>query len=424
MRATKTLPRETVIRALSSLGDRIERGDFDAKIAALAAGDSAERYKQTAREALRRENIELRVSRELGAGAGSVPPGKGIRTELRPLGTLFHIAAGNMDGLPALSAAEGLITGNFNILKLPQADSGLTVEILSELCRAEPEIADFVAVFDTPSSDVDAMRRLAAMADGIVLWGGEEATAAVRALAPVGAKLIEWGHRHGFCYIAADFAKVLTTPPAAFLDELRALAGHIAVTEQLLCSSCQVIYLDSPRREDAEAFGKLFLPLLEEAVSRHPPTEIGAVAAASVRARMARMESALRRIGKTDDPRAPAAPSDPAYRTRLEGRGCSVTVCGDSSLELSPLYAGVLVKRLPRKHLLPTLRQGGSKGTLQTAGLICPPGERAELADLLIRSGVSRVTSAGHMSETFPGEAHDGEYPLRRYVRAADVEEV
>ena len=79
-----------------------------------------------------------------------------------------------------------------------------------------------------------------------------------------------------------------------------------------------------------------------------------------------------------------------------------------------------LVKRLPRERLLPVLRL--SKGTLQTAGLICPEEERRTLADLLIRAGVNRVTRAGHMSDTFPGEAHDGEYPLRRYVRAVDEE--
>ena len=43
----------------------------------------------------------------------------------RPLGVLLHIAAGNADGLPAFSVAEGLATGNINILKLPQADNGL-----------------------------------------------------------------------------------------------------------------------------------------------------------------------------------------------------------------------------------------------------------------------------------------------------------
>ena len=82
------------------------------------------------------------------------------------------------------------------------------------------------------------------------------------------------------------------------------------------------------------------------------------------------------------------------------------------------------VKRLPEKNLLPTLRRGESKGRLQTAGLICPDEDRGRLTDLLLRAGLTRVTAPARMSEPFPGESHDGEYPLRRYVRAADVEEL
>ena len=421
VRATKTLSRETVIRALSALGDRIWRGEFDGRIASLAAGEDAARYKKLAVSALNRENIELRLARELGSGP--MPSAPGIRTEFRPLGTLFHIAAGNMDGLPALSAAEGLLTGNFNILKLPQADSGLTVEILSELCRAEPEIADFVAVFDTPSSDVAAMKKMAEMADGIVLWGGEEAERAVRNLAPAGAKLIEWGHRLGFCYVKTDFdALCAGDPDPRLISDLSGLAEHIALTGQLLCSSCQTVFLDTARREDMEAFARIFLPLLEEAVKKHPPAEIGVLAARSIRQRMIRMERALEKNG-IDTP-AEDRGSPEKDRAILEGRECSLILCRDSSLELSPLCMSVPVKRLPEKNLLPTLRRGESKGRLQTAGLICPDEDRGRLTDLLLRAGLTRVTAPARMSEPFPGESHDGEYPLRRYVRAADVEEL
>ena len=84
------------------------------------------------------------------------------------------------------------------------------------------------------------------------------------------------------------------------------------------------------------------------------------------------------------------------------------------------MEGNVLVKLLPQVELLPALRR--QKGRLQTAGLLCEPRKREELAQLLARAGVTRVTRAGSMSAAFPGEAHDGEYPLRRYVRVVDVE--
>ena len=84
------------------------------------------------------------------------------------------------------------------------------------------------------------------------------------------------------------------------------------------------------------------------------------------------------------------------------------------------MEGNVLVKLLPRKDLLPTLRR--QKGRLQTAGLICSPEKREALTELLLRAGATRVTRAGSLSRSFPGEAHDGEYPLRRYTRIVDVE--
>ena len=79
------------------------------------------------------------------------------------------------------------------------------------------------------------------------------------------------------------------------------------------------------------------------------------------------------------------------------------------------MMCNVLVKRLPRKDIMRTLRN--AKGFLQTAGLICGKANRAELADLLLCAGVTRVTQAGNMSAYFFGESHDGEYPLSRYTR-------
>ena len=104
----------------------------------------------------------------------------------------------------------------------------------------------------------------------------------------------------------------------------------------------------------------------------------------------------------------------------LQGRGCSVVFRPDQELELSPMEGNVMVKLLPEGELMAVLRR--QRGRLQTAGLICASEKREKLAELLGRAGVTRVTRAGTMSAAFPGEAHDGEYPLRRYIRVVDVE--
>ena len=98
-----------------------------------------------------------------------------------------------------------------------------------------------------------------------------------------------------------------------------------------------------------------------------------------------------------------------------------MTVCGDMELELSPMFGNCLIKRLPRNKAFGCLRR--HKGHLQTAGLICAGECREELEMLLCSCGVSRITDAGSMSALFADGTHDGEYPLRRYVRFVDVED-
>ena len=386
------LEAETVISAVDALGKRLAGGEFDTLLAQyLPAGAELDDLLPL----LSRETLTQKLKTELGEDP-FVPRDHG-RTAARrlPLGTLLHIAPGNMPGLPVYSVVEGLLTGNVNLLKLPRSDKGLSLAALSLLCEQEPRLAPYIYAFDLPSADTEALGRLARLADGIVTWGGEGAVKAARALAGPGCKLIEWGHRLSFAYISGYADREA---------ELTALAGHIIATNQRLCSSCQVIFLDSGDRTEGEAFCREFLPYLEAAAAQRPGSFAGAASSLSGHTALLERQAAGKDAGEL----------------HLRGRGCSVTLRPGRDLELSPMEGNVFVKLLPRSELLPALRK--SKDVLQTAGLICPPGERETLAALLARAGVTRITRPGAMSASFPGEAHDGEYPLRRYTRVVDVE--
>ena len=390
---------ETVIAAIDRLGQQAAEGAFDRELAALQI-DGAVQYKEMAVRLLRRNHLEFKLRTELGADfrpdrITEPPEGlRPLRVLARPLGVLLHIAAGNADGLPAFSVAEGLATGNINILKLPQADNGLTLTVLEALLEIEPRLADYLYVFDTPSSDVGAIQKMAALSDGIVVWGGETAVAAVRRFAHPGTRLIEWGHRLSFAYLSGERPRA----------ELEALARHIIATKQLLCSSCQVIYLDTADFGAVQAFCDRFWPMLEQAARAHRPSTIGAVAELSLRTYTDRLEAIL----------------DGGRVKPWSSPLCSLIPKEDSKLELSPMFGNVLVKPLPRAQIIPVLRQ--AKPYLQTAGLGCEPDCRQALIDLLVRAGVTRISYPGSMSEGIPGEAHDGVYPLRQYLRMVDVE--
>ncbi len=385
------LEAETVISALARLGERLDRGELDGLIAQYAPAGARE-WLDEVRWMLRPELLRQKLAIELGDASPARPFG---RAERCPLGVLLHVAPGNMEGLPAFTALEGLLTGNINLLKLPRGDRGLTFAVLSLLVETEPALTPFLYAFDVPSGDRDTLKKLAALADGVVTWGGDGAVSAMRELAGPGCKLIEWGHRLGFAYLSGWEGRT---------GELEALAEHIVTTNGLLCSSCQVIYLDTEDFGEGKRFCNGFLPILERASAVR-----NAAPGAAAQATLYAYETFLEHI----------ADRDGLDEVMFRGTGCSLTLRRDRALELSPLYGNALVKCLPRSQIIPVLRR--ARGRLQTVGLLCPPERREELVRLLSRAGVTRITPAGQMSASFPGEGHDGEYPLRRYCRVVDL---
>lgn len=397
----KKLDVEKVVTAIDALGKEIAAGRYDDVFDKLPIDDPS-RYKALAVAMLSRENVLFKMQTELGDAPQEyvTEPPKGltkIRVKTAPLGVIFHVAAGNADGLPAYSLVEGLLCGNINILKLPQADNGLALKIIFRLIELEPTLADYIYVFDTPSTDVLAMQKMASFADGICVWGGDLAVSAVRKLAPSGAKLIEWGHKLSFCYLSKSWRERR--------QKLYGLADHLATTKQLLCSSCQTIFIDTDSETELHDFCKAFLPVLQDAVKKRQSNAIGERAHLT----LIRQTTLLDQIvgGKT------------ANANEYAGVGCRLIVCSDSKLEISPMMCSVLVKRLPKEKILETLRE--QKGYLQTAGVICSDDERESLMEILCACGVTKICEPRDMSEFFSGEAHDGEYPMRRYTRIVNV---
>ena len=394
--AGQSIRPEIVIDACDRLARKAAAGEYDHLLEpVLTAFQIDPGQFQAALRLFRRESLDDKVSLELGPDPAETPLRhegfSPIQRRRYPLGVLLHIAAGNVDGLPAYSVVEGLLAGNINILKLPSMDHGASILLLAELARLEPRLKDFIYVFDVPSTDLESLTAFARVADGIVVWGGDEAVRAARQLAEPDTRIIPWGHKLSFAYATADASE----------GDLRALARHICLTRQLLCSSCQGIFLDTEDMGAVQALGERFFALLREENRACPPADVGL-----------RAKAALHLCGEELE----------AHRTGrriLRGGGVSVTVCPDSELELSLLAGNCWVKPLPRGRLIRTLKP--RKGRLQTAGLLCALEERAALGGLLARAGVVRVTEAGEMSRTIPGEAHDGDYPLRLYSRIVEI---
>jgi hypothetical protein len=392
---------ETVIAACDKVVANLGEAGYMQAMAELGIDEPLGKgYIEEVRRMFGGESLRHRLKAELGDTFGISVTFNPIHEEfavtrrILPLGVLLHIAAGNADGLPALSVLEGLLTGNINILKLPAAEGGVSVRLLLELIKAEPALAEYIYVFDYSSKDIGHIEKLISAADAVVVWGGREAVSALRKLVPANVKLIEWGHKISFAYI---------TEQGMTAGGLEGLAKNIAETGQLLCSALQGIFLDTDDMDEVYEFCGRFLPVLEHAVGQGiRDMGIGIRAQAALRLYTEELEGIYK--------------NSRVFR----GSNCSLIAYPDKTPDTSIQFGNAWVRPLPRSELLPTLRP--YKNYLQTVGLLCGPSELQPISDILFSTGVVRVCPGENMSLTYCGAAHDGEYPLRRYTKIADIE--
>lgn len=323
-------------------------------------------------------------------------PEEGKRFFREPLGVLLHIASGNAAGLPAYSVLEGLLAGNINILKLPSGAGGLSLYILKKLTEYEPRLKEYIYILDTPSGDKRVMEMLMRLAGGIAVCGSDETVRAVRERAPVNVKIIEWGHRLSFAYIAD-----MNVPE----EKLEGLARHIFSTNQLLCSSCQVVYLDTDNFEEVKKFGLRFSLVMEREGRRYGnPLFIRGKTAVERLTQKLELAGGTERNGK----------KGPAERYIYPAGHGSVTCINDSRLELSGQFGHVLVKPLPQKKIFSLYP---CKRHLQTAGIY---PESASLIKTLARCGLTNLCSLDNMGSFGILSSHDGTFALREYTRITE----
>lgn len=395
-----TLDTATILNACDTLSKAIGEEHIALLKSVGVPSEKATEYIYEAKILLSKESLLTRLKIELGDKLSlrksffRKEKGIYIQEKLMPLGTLLHIAAGNQYGLAFYSVIEGLLTGNINIVKLPSKDDGISTMILLELLKIEPLLQEYVYLFKYTSEETEALKTLMDIADAVVVWGSDQAIQSIRRIAEPTTKIIEWGHKLSFAYVTTTGIKK---------QMLKGLAENIIQTNQLLCSSCQGIYLDTDSMEEVHHFCEEFLPVLESlALKNQTPIPLEIQAQTGLKVYMERLQAGYRPCKV------------------FQGKYTALLAYEDSSLETSILYGNCWVKRLPRERIISSLRR--YKSHLQTTGLLCLKEDREELTQALWAAGVVRVTDGKNMSDMYNGAAHDGEYTLRRYTRIVSQE--
>ena len=251
----EALSSEIVISACEKLAEVLDLDTLTKQLIALGySHEKATREILMAKSLLTRAHLEAKIVRELGDAR-----------DWRPLGTLFHIPAGNVDALPFFSVLEGLLVGNVNLLKSPLTDGGLSVSLFEKLIEIEPKLKPYLYVFDVPSTDVVTIQKLIDLSNAVVIWGGDQAISALRHLVPPNVKLIEWGHKLSFAYVSAGMVKCFMNKHDAsdsqrINDAFDEIAYNMCDTDQLYCNSAQGIYVDTSDQALLTEMGASTLP--------------------------------------------------------------------------------------------------------------------------------------------------------------------
>lgn len=385
---------DIVIEAANKLSKEIKQQEVVNQLIKLGTPKwVSEEYVKVALESLSKDFLLKKIKTELGENPFEWKEvSKGIQEKAHPIGTLLHIGAGNALGLSAFSVIEGLLTGNINILKLPENEGGLSSILLMMLIEIEPRLKPYIYVFDVSSKDKEIINKLIESVNAVIIWGSDNAIASIRQLVPPNIQLIEWGHRLSFAYF---------TKKGNDDSSLSALAKEICITDQLYCSSPQCVFYETDNKDELDEFAEKLAKYLLTFSKEMPVGErsVDIQTQITLTHELIKTEEILEEKRLISD----------------EGKSFGVMVDYKPDLKPSPLFRNIWVMPIRRTQLFDLLVE--HKSHLQTAGLSCDKDELDELSAVFFSAGVNRITTCDLMSANYSGEPHDGEYALRRYVR-------
>ena len=387
----RTLTYNDVIDACDKLYQRVMNHEFDSIVLPLLEManmpySTFERYAKY----FSKEGLLKKIDIELGdLKNGELDLDEENTRHYEPLGILFHIAAGNVDLLPAYSVVEGLLVGNINILKLPTGDNGMSIRLLQELIKESPILKDYIYVFDVPSTEVETIKQLANLADATIVWGGDMAQKAARTFVDIHSSIISWGHKISFTYVDKNVTD----------EELKALCESICATNQLFCSSSQGIYVNTDDVNELKALAERVLPLFADTSKKMGTLPLTMKAKNSLLIYNEKLEGNADKVFTKD--------------------GVSIIVKEDNKLELSFLFQNIWIKPLKKEDIIKVLKP--NKNLLQTVSINKLIEDKKEISSLLAKAGATRITALGDNSRMLAGETHDGEYALRRYIRVVET---
>jgi Acyl-CoA reductase (LuxC) len=185
----------------------------------------------------------------------------------RPRGLAFHLPPQNVETVFLYSWVISFLCGNANLVRLPtELGEGMT-RLLGHFLSALEDSGDISQQFVRYPAEEAINRRLSAICDARVVWGGD---AKVAAFAPLplrsGGKAIWFGDRRSLAMVNGD--AVTRLAPEARREVAERLHNDVFVFDQMACSSPVRLFVVGDEGDCDGAVGRLLEDLSEVAIRR------------------------------------------------------------------------------------------------------------------------------------------------------------
>lgn len=326
-----------------------------------------------------------------------------------PKGVVLHVGAGNVFLGIIDSLLLGLLTKNVNVVKTATGGSAFAVLFCEALAVADKggALSSSIAVVEWKGGSRDVERAAASGSDAVFVWGGEEAVAAYKELAPSSTHVTGFGPKMSMALVTGEYVSVFGMAAVAALA-----ARDVCLWDQSACASPHTLYFVEPDKKRAEKLVADFMalaPFAFEAMQRELPqaaltsdeqvevTRARELAKVDAGLGLARVESSFPRTHWTL-----IAEKDPAFK-------------------ISSLNRVLYVKSVPSVEAVAGLITP-FRGYMQSVGVGGFAADRQAIARALGHLRVARVTELGKMLSSETGSPHDGTFPMRELVNFVGVE--
>jgi hypothetical protein len=314
------------------------------------------------------------------------------------------VSSGNVPGAALPSLVQALLLKSPCLVKASSSEPVLFPLYARSLAESAPELATAVAVTGWKGGELELERVLLARAEALIAYGGDQSLASLRALLPVGARFLAYGHRISFAAIGRELLSRARAAEAA-----EATARDLAMFDQQGCLSPQAIYVERGGEVGPVEFAALLAESLQRLEKAWPRRALGPQETARIH--QFRTEVEMRAIG------------DPEVRLWQSPDSTRWTVALDPDPVLAPccLNRTAVVRPLDDLSGLPACL-AEREGELGTGTLGAGPARLGELARLLTGCGVTRISALGRAQRLQSSHYHDGVNALAALARFTTVE--